>query len=124
MSVYGRVSHNLHWIHNVEKNRQLALSLLDRIDQLIDVAKSRAERLGGIQDWQRDKNFIACTRLMLVSGDTEEIRSILDEMRNLSQGFGGYCDDLHELDALTTKLYEGVVQVFMDLRTGRNPESI
>jgi hypothetical protein len=111
-------------IQNVEKNRQLALLILDRIDELIDVAKSRAERLCGIQDWQRDKNFIARTRLMLVSGDTEEIRSILDEMRNLSQGFGGYCDDLTELDSLITRLYEGVVQVFMDLRTGRQSESI
>jgi hypothetical protein len=90
---------------------QSALSVLARVDQLIDSAKSAAQMRGKSEFWQRDKTFITTARECLLSGEPERVRWVLDQMRNLSQGFSSYCTDFSRLDGLLGALYDELAQV-------------
>jgi len=75
------------------------------IEAIIDSAKSAALASGKSKVWDRDKTFIALIREKLASKDRNNILWVLDQMRNLSQGFGSYVADLHTLDRLLDALY-------------------
>ena len=92
-------------------NTQSALSVLAQVEKLTDSAKTEAQASGRGEFWQRDKEFISAVRGCLVSNDPDRIRWAFDQMRNLSQGFGSYCDDMKRLDSLLDELYDQLAQL-------------
>lgn len=88
-----------------------ALSVLAQVDQVIDSAKSAALMRGRIEFWQRDKAFVDSTRQTLLSREPARLRSALDEMRNLSQGFGSYCTDRQRIDRLLDAFHDELIQL-------------
>lgn len=86
-------------------NTKAALSILSRIEELTDSAKSPAEAQGKTEFWQRDKAFIQDARKCLFSNELERVQWLLEQMRNLSQGFGSYCSDLKKIDRLLDELF-------------------
>ena len=90
---------------------QSALSVLARVEALIDSAKSAAQANGKSEFWQRDKTFISAVRDCLLSDDPERVRWAFDQMRNLSQGFGSYCGEQKQLDGLLDELHSELAQL-------------
>lgn len=90
---------------------QAALSVLARVEEFTDSAKSAAYAQGKSEFWQRDKAFISAVRDCLLSNEAERVRWAFDQMRNLSQGFGSYCGDLKQLDRLLDELHNELEQL-------------
>ncbi len=92
-------------------NTQPALSVLARVETLIDQSHLPAESAGKGAFWQRDKSFISSFRDCLLSEEPERVRWAFDQMRNLSQGFGSYCHDMNQLDTLLDKFHQEMLQL-------------
>ena len=92
-------------------SKQSALEVLARVEEIIDSARSAEQACGKGEYWQRDKELISAVRACILSDDSKRVRWALDQMRNLSQGFCSYCDDLKRLDGLLDELYSELVQL-------------
>ena len=57
------------------------------------------------------KHLLLDFRDCVLSEDPEHVRWAFDQMRNFSQGFGSYCRDLGQLDALLDQLHQEIVEL-------------
>lgn len=83
---------------------------------VIDVGHPIALEKGVGSSWDRDKEFIAKAKDGVEAGSLEKLQEVLDQMRNLSQGFGSYCGDLTELDELLDELYSELQDLLLSCR--------
>lgn len=61
----------------------------------------------------RDNEFLDKVTSSITLMDSDSLRNVLDEFRNLSQGFGSYCSDLKYVDFLIDTLYKQVKEQFL-----------
>lgn len=89
----------------VAMSKETALTLLDRLEASLNASKSVAAAKGLDRYYTRDVQFIQEARSCLKSDDRQKVQWLLNEMRNLSQGFGSYCSDLKKLDSMLDDLF-------------------
>ena len=93
-----------------------SMRALTNVDQFVQANKPYAYDLGKADFWSRDKDWIESALKRIIAGDSESLRTVLDEMRNLSQSFGSYAPDLAQLDTLLDLLNRALEEDILDAR--------
>ena len=86
-------------------SKEAALNLLSRLEQILGNSKPIADLKGLSDYYTRDVQFLEDAKSCLRLGDHQNIQWVLDQMRNLSQGFGSYSPDENEIDAMLDQLF-------------------
>lgn len=86
-------------------SKENALMLLQQLKERINISRQSAENRGIADYYERDVDFIETATAYLESDDHRKIQWVLNEMRNLSQGFGSYCSEQKELTAILDGLF-------------------
>ena len=93
-------------------NNDKALAAIALVREMIRQAQPGAADEGVHVAWARDMPFLDRLDCALTTQDVEYLRDIIDEMRNLSQGFGGYLGDTSVLDGQLEVIHEHLTNLF------------
>ena len=89
----------------VAMSKEAALDLLGRLEEVLRNSKNLADIKELHDHYTRDVQFLEHAKSCLRLGDHQQIQWVFDQMRNLSQGFGSYCTNQNEIDAMLDRLF-------------------
>ena len=86
-------------------SKEAALTLLGRLEEILNNSKTVADVKGLNDYYTRDVQFLEQAKSCLRLGDHQKIQWVFDQMRNLSQGFGSYNANQNHIDEMLDRLF-------------------
>lgn len=87
-------------------SKEASLKILNKIEDVLNSSKMSSEIKGLGDHYNRDIQFIKTAKQCLQFGNKQEIQFLINQTRNLSQGFGSYSENLPLLDKMIDSLFE------------------